>query len=204
MSLSGFCPRHGKNEWVGEGCETTPSPIPTPKPSVPGLPCPNSLEIWDFSRVPVPSCFTSAPLATFLPQDLCICSSACQVLGETSSAVQKSLPQRGIPHQCFPPQYSCLENPMGRGIWRATAHRVAKVWYDWNDLAHTHAQVGDNLDLELAIDKWGGGQSCRTEPLICGVWCFLQIDNNWIEFTCTTPSWYQGIARWCGENNHLL
>ena len=25
-----------------------------------------------------------------------------------------------------PLQYSCLENPMDRGIWRATIHRVAK------------------------------------------------------------------------------
>ena len=25
-----------------------------------------------------------------------------------------------------PLQYSCLENPMGRGAWQATAHRVAK------------------------------------------------------------------------------
>ena len=25
-----------------------------------------------------------------------------------------------------PLQYSCLENPMGRGIWWATVHRVAK------------------------------------------------------------------------------
>ena len=25
-----------------------------------------------------------------------------------------------------PPQYSCLENPMDRGAWRATVHRVAK------------------------------------------------------------------------------
>ena len=27
-----------------------------------------------------------------------------------------------------PLQYSCLENPMGRGAWRATVHRVAKSW----------------------------------------------------------------------------
>ena len=27
-----------------------------------------------------------------------------------------------------PPQYSCLENPMGRGAWWATVHRVAKSW----------------------------------------------------------------------------
>ena len=27
-----------------------------------------------------------------------------------------------------PLQYSCLENPMDRGAWRATGHGVAKSW----------------------------------------------------------------------------
>ena len=27
-----------------------------------------------------------------------------------------------------PLQYSCLENPMDRGAWRATVHRVANSW----------------------------------------------------------------------------
>ena len=27
-----------------------------------------------------------------------------------------------------PLQYSCLENPMNRGAWWATVHRVAKSW----------------------------------------------------------------------------
>ena len=27
-----------------------------------------------------------------------------------------------------PPQYSCLENPMDRGAWRATVHGVRKSW----------------------------------------------------------------------------
>ena len=27
-----------------------------------------------------------------------------------------------------PLQYSCLENPMDRGDWRATVHGVAKSW----------------------------------------------------------------------------
>ena len=27
-----------------------------------------------------------------------------------------------------PLQYSCLENPMGRGAWPATVHEVAKSW----------------------------------------------------------------------------
>ena len=30
-----------------------------------------------------------------------------------------------------PLQYSCLENPMGRGTWRATVHGVTESWLDW-------------------------------------------------------------------------
>ena len=30
--------------------------------------------------------------------------------------------------QCNPLRYSCLENPMDRGAWQATVHRVAKSW----------------------------------------------------------------------------
>ena len=29
-----------------------------------------------------------------------------------------------------PLQYSCLENPMGRRVWRATVHEVTKNWHD--------------------------------------------------------------------------
>ena len=36
-----------------------------------------------------------------------------------------------------PHQYSCLENPMDRGAWRATVHRVAKRDTRLSDLAHT-------------------------------------------------------------------
>ena len=28
----------------------------------------------------------------------------------------------------YPLQYSCLENPMDRGGWQATVHRVAQSW----------------------------------------------------------------------------
>ena len=27
-------------------------------------------------------------------------------------------------------QYSCLENPMDRGVWWATVHRIAKIMHD--------------------------------------------------------------------------
>ena len=32
-----------------------------------------------------------------------------------------------------PLQYSCLENPMDRGAWRATVHRVTKSWTRLSD-----------------------------------------------------------------------
>ena len=37
-------------------------------------------------------------------------------------------------------QYSCLENPMGRGIWQATVHRVSKSHTQLNRFS-THTQI---------------------------------------------------------------
>ena len=34
-----------------------------------------------------------------------------------------------------PLQYSCLENPVDRGVWQATVYRITKVRHDWIDLA---------------------------------------------------------------------
>ena len=36
----------------------------------------------------------------------------------------------------YPLQYSCLENPMDRGAWRATVHRVAKSRTRLSDFTH--------------------------------------------------------------------
>ena len=37
-----------------------------------------------------------------------------------------------------PLQYSCLENPVNRGVWWATVHKVAKSWTQLKQLG-THA-----------------------------------------------------------------
>ena len=37
-----------------------------------------------------------------------------------------------------PLQNSCLENPMDRGAWWATVHRVTKSWTHWSNLACMH------------------------------------------------------------------
>ena len=39
-----------------------------------------------------------------------------------------------------PLQYSCLENSMDRGAWRATVHGVTKCWTQLSVHAHTHTQ----------------------------------------------------------------
>ena len=44
-----------------------------------------------------------------------------------------------------PLQYCCLENPMGRGAWQATVHRVTKGW-TWLKCLSTHA-------LEIALSQ---------------------------------------------------
>ena len=39
-----------------------------------------------------------------------------------------------------PLQYSCLENPMDRGVWQATVHRVAQSW-DMTERLSTHTPL---------------------------------------------------------------
>ena len=40
-----------------------------------------------------------------------------------------------------PLQYSCLENPMDRGAWRATVHGVTKSWTRLSVHTHTHTHT---------------------------------------------------------------
>ena len=41
-----------------------------------------------------------------------------------------------------PLQYSCLENPVNRGAWRAPVHSVAKGWTRLKTLS-VHARIGE-------------------------------------------------------------
>ena len=62
----------------------------------------------------------------------------CFHIHETSLVAQmvKNLPVMGRPWlqifpgegNGYPPQYSCLDKPMDRGVWRATVHGVTKSW----------------------------------------------------------------------------
>ena len=44
-----------------------------------------------------------------------------------SGIIHNTYPWR---RKCYPLQYSCLENPMDRGVWQATVLRVARVVHD--------------------------------------------------------------------------
>ena len=49
-------------------------------------------------------------------------------------------------------QYSCVENPMDKGAWWATAHSIAQSW-TWLKWPSTHALYPEFLLLEL-ITSW--------------------------------------------------
>ena len=44
-----------------------------------------------------------------------------------------------------PLQYSCLENPMDRGGWRATVHRIAESYT--TERLHFHFRMLNNTDI---------------------------------------------------------
>ena len=70
-----------------------------------------------------------------------------------------------------PLQYSCLENPVDRGVWRATVRRVAKSQTQLSDRALTH--VPDSLPCKgspssgssQALKKFPCAHTCGTETL---------------------------------------
>ena len=72
-------------------------------------------------------CFTFLPYMGF-PSDSVGKESACNA-GDTRDLglIPRLQSSPGGGHG-NPLQYSCLENPMDRGAWWATVHRIAKSW----------------------------------------------------------------------------
>ena len=85
---------------------------------------------------------------------ICTCGASQVALGKESTCQCRRLDSGLIPESGRSPggrhgnplQYSCLENPMDRGAWRATVHRVAKsqTWLRWFN-TQTKAQILVNL-----------------------------------------------------------
>ena len=56
-----------------------------------------------------------------------------------------------------PLQYSCLENPLDRGAWWATVHRIAKSW-TWPKWLSTHTQMDPfSLVAQSCVTLWPRG-----------------------------------------------
>ena len=53
-----------------------------------------------------------------------------------------------------PLQYSCLENPMDRGTWRATVYGVTRVRHDWMTFTTAPALQEDSLPTKLSGKPW--------------------------------------------------
>ena len=56
----------------------------------------------------------------------------------------------------IPLQYSCLENPMGRGAWKAAVHGVAKSWTRLSDFTfpfHFHA-LEKEMETHSSVLAW--------------------------------------------------
>ena len=76
-----------------------------------------------------------------------------------------------------PLQYSCLENPMDRGAWRATVHRVAKSW-TWLKRLSMHTRISCLGEENVLISSlwhgqrkflhlWTNGAPCEVSELCC-------------------------------------
>ena len=75
-----------------------------------------------------------------------------------------------------PLQYSCLENPVDRGVWQAAVHGVVKRWTLLSDFTftfHFHA-----LEKEMATRSsvLAGRIPGTTEPGRLGLWGLTELD----------------------------
>ena len=85
------------------------------------------------------------------------------ILGFPGGSVVKNLPRAGDVDLISgsgrspgegnnnPLQYSCLGNPMDRGIWWVTVHKVLRVGHD---LAAKQPQPKPPLDLDAVLPSW--------------------------------------------------
>ena len=70
-------------------------------------------------------------------------------------------------------QYSCLENPMGRGIWQATVHGVAKSWTWLSDFTFT------SLSTYGVSGTWLGTEFTKLSDTLPGVPCSWRQRGLW-------------------------
>ena len=104
-----------------------------------------------------------------------------------------SIPRLGISlggGNSNPLQYSCLENPMDRGAWRATVHRVTQSQTRLKRLSiHVHSLA--ILEAEKQNSKNDPGDLIKNEFI------WLQVTNNLIQTGLNS-----GCVSWRSENTN--
>ena len=62
-----------------------------------------------------------------------------------------------------PLQYSCLENPMDRGSWRAIVHGVAKMnTFTFTETMYIYVSKTQSYDTEGKTRVWKMKAACKT------------------------------------------
>ena len=96
-----------------------------------------------------------------------------------------------------PFQSSCLENPMDRGAWQATVHRVAKSW--------TRLSEFTSLHLRDTIGEGNGSllqHSCLENLMDRGAWWAIvhgvTKSKTWLKWFSTAQEYY--VTRVLEEN----
>ena len=99
-----------------------------------------------------------------------------------------------------PLQYSCLENPMDRGAWQATVHRIIKDWtrlsnwaHDLTEKIHIHViHINKECDSVMFIRKCCLSSLATIwhfdyhNPTGCQVECHCALDVHFLD-----DWWYQ-------------
>ena len=106
-----------------------------------------------------------------------------------------------------PLQYSCLENPMDRGAWWATVHRVTKSWRWLRDYIHRHVLLTRSCVKSLShdphslLEAFASTQGCpvnRKDP--APLFCLLCIVAIWSRGAHLT----QGTTHLVAKSDPLL
>ena len=97
----------------------------------------------------------------------------------------------------IPLQYSCLDNPMDRGAWWATVHRVAKSWTRLSNLVHMQGFRGFWDSGGPCGESWGQGQGSSAEQT--GFCCSSAVHRPQVSAaskmtTCFSSSWVRGSS----------
>ena len=77
-----------------------------------------------------------------------------------------------------PLQYSCVENSMDRGAWRAAVHGVAKSqtrlkWF------HTHSLRNNSKNLSCSTKHWNDSAASSASPSIAQTFMLTASLENW-------------------------